>query len=55
LLFLSGKPLHEPIAWGGPIVMNTQKQLDHAFQELETGTFIKQSKTVKPSTEFYTQ
>ena len=55
LLFISGKPLHEPIAWGGPIVMNTQKQLDHAFQELDTGTFIKQSNTVKPSTEFYTQ
>jgi len=55
LLYISGKPLHEPIAWGGPIVMNTQKQLDHAFQELEKGTFIKQSKTVKPSTEFYTQ
>jgi len=55
LLFISGKPLHEPIAWGGPIVMNTQKQLDHAVQELESGTFTKQSKTVKPSTEFYTQ
>jgi len=53
LLFISGKPLHEPIAWGGPIVMNTQQQLDEAFQELDTGTFIKQSRSVKPSTEFY--
>ncbi len=53
LLFISGKPLHEPIAWGGPIVMNTQKQLDEAFQELETGTFITQNKSMKPLTEFY--
>ena len=54
LLFISGKPLHEPIAWGGPIVMNTQQQLDEAFQELDTGTFIKQSRSVKPSTDYYT-
>ena len=53
LLFISGKPLHEHIAWGGPIVMNTQKELNKAFQELETGTFIRQSEPVKPSTEFY--
>lgn len=53
LLFISGKPLHEPIAWGGPIVMNTQKQLDKAFQELEIGTFIKQEKSVKSSIDFY--
>ncbi len=54
LLFISGKPLHEPIAWGGPIVMNTQQELDEAFSELDTGTFIKQNKSVKPSTKFYT-
>lgn len=43
LLFLlfSGKPLHEPITWGGPIVMNTAKELSHAFKEIEAGTFIK--------------
>jgi len=35
-------------------VMNTQQQLDDAFQELDTGTFIKQSRSVKPSTEYYT-
>ncbi|NLE02114.1 MAG: pirin family protein [Fibrobacter sp.] len=40
-LLLSGKPLKEPIAWGGPIVMNTQKELDLAFEELENNTFIK--------------
>jgi redox-sensitive bicupin YhaK (pirin superfamily) len=33
--------LHEPIAWGGPIVMNTQEELRHAFDEIEDGTFLK--------------
>jgi quercetin 2,3-dioxygenase len=41
LLLISGKPLHEPIAWGGPIVMNTQEELDLAFEEYRAGTFIK--------------
>lgn len=40
-LFLSGKPLHEPIAWRGPIVMNTREELDKAFNELQENTFIK--------------
>lgn len=40
-LLLSGRPLHESIAWGGPIVMNTQEELDLAFNELEMGTFLK--------------
>jgi len=40
-VFFSAKPLHEPIAWGGPIVMNTQEELRHAFAELQNGTFIK--------------
>lgn len=31
----------EPVAWGGPIVMNTQEELDTAFRELNEGTFIK--------------
>lgn len=34
-------PLGEPVAWGGPIVMNTQAELETAFEELEAGTFIK--------------
>lgn len=38
---LAGKPLKEPIAWGGPIVMNTREELDIAFQELRDKTFIK--------------
>jgi len=40
-LLLSAKPLGEPIAWGGPIVMNTREELDTAFRELNEGTFIK--------------
>ncbi len=40
-LLVSGKPLEEPVAWYGPIVMNTQQQLREAVDELENGTFIK--------------
>lgn len=39
-LLVSGKPLHEPVAWYGPIVMNTQEQLRQAFEELQQGTFL---------------
>ena len=39
-LLVSGKPLEEPVAWYGPIVMNTQEQLRQAFEELERGTFL---------------
>lgn len=42
-LLFSGKPLHEPIAWGGPIVMNTQEELDQAFLDYRNNTFIKKS------------
>jgi len=40
-LLVSGRPLQEPVAWYGPIVMNTQKELQLAFEELERGTFLK--------------
>ncbi|QJW47979.1 pirin family protein [bacterium BFN5] len=40
-LLFAGQPLHEPIAWGGPIVMNTREELHAAFQEIDKGTFIK--------------
>ena len=40
-IFVTGKQLNEPIAWGGPIVMNTEKELEIAFKELDEGTFIK--------------
>jgi len=40
-LLVSGKPLEEPVAWYGPIVMNTQQQLQQAFAELREGTFLR--------------
>jgi len=40
-LLVSGKPLQEPVAWYGPIVMNTQAQLREAYLELQKGTFLK--------------
>ena len=39
-LLVSGKPLEEPVAWYGPIVMNTQEQLRQAFEELREGRFL---------------
>lgn len=40
-LLVSGRPLRESVAWYGPIVMNTERELRQAFEELEKGTFIK--------------
>jgi quercetin 2,3-dioxygenase len=40
-LLVSGKPLNEPIAWWGPIVMNTEQELQQAFAEYNNGTFLK--------------
>jgi len=40
-LLVSGKPLHEPIAWWGPIVMNNRKEIEEAVEEFQNGTFIK--------------
>jgi redox-sensitive bicupin YhaK (pirin superfamily) len=40
-LLVSGKPLKEPVAWYGPIVMNTQEEIRQAMSELHTGAFIK--------------
>jgi len=40
-LLVSGRPLEEPVAWQGPIVMNTREELRRAYAELQDGTFIK--------------
>ncbi len=42
-LLISGKPLREPVAWHGPIVMNTRAELKQAIDDLSAGTFIKES------------
>jgi redox-sensitive bicupin YhaK (pirin superfamily) len=47
-LYVSGEPLNEPVAWRGPIVMNTEEELDRAFEELEAGTFIKTKNSLNP-------
>ena len=39
-LLISGQPLREPVAWYGPVVMNTREELRHAFEQLEKGTFL---------------
>jgi len=40
-LLVSGRPIEEPVAWQGPIVMNTDAELRRAYAELHDGTFIK--------------
>jgi redox-sensitive bicupin YhaK (pirin superfamily) len=43
-LLIAARPLKEPVAWGGPIVMNTDDELNEAFRELNENTFIKHKK-----------
>lgn len=43
-LLISGKPIGEPVAWYGPIVMNTQQELEIAFEEYRKGAFVKHQK-----------
>jgi redox-sensitive bicupin YhaK (pirin superfamily) len=43
-ILVSGKPIGEPVAWQGPMVMNTQEELRIAFEEYQNGTFIKHAK-----------
>ncbi|MCI4339543.1 MAG: pirin family protein [Thermoplasmata archaeon] len=45
-LLVSGRPLHEPVAWYGPIVMNTQSELRSAVRELQSGEFIKHQRPI---------
>ncbi|MCU0799779.1 MAG: pirin family protein [Candidatus Thermoplasmatota archaeon] len=46
-LYASGRPIKEPVAWYGPIVMNTQKELEQAFDEYRKGTFIKKGNDIR--------
>jgi redox-sensitive bicupin YhaK (pirin superfamily) len=48
-LLVSGKPLQEPVAWYGPIVMNTQAELKRALAELQDGTFLKHQSGTQPA------
>lgn len=45
-LFISGKPLRQPIAWRGPIVMNNKEELDLAFRQYQEGTFLQHPSSV---------
>ena len=47
-ILATAPPLGEPVAWGGPIVMNTREELHQAFEELDNGTFIKHQPSGKP-------
>jgi redox-sensitive bicupin YhaK (pirin superfamily) len=40
-LLVGGRPIHEPVAWRGPVVMNTDAELREAFRELDQGTFVR--------------
>lgn len=46
-LLVSGKPLHEPVAWWGPIVMNNRRELEVAIEEFQEGTFVKHRAAVR--------
>ena len=47
VLFISSLSLGEPVAWGGPIVMNTEEELEAAFEDLKNGTFLQKGISYK--------
>ena len=50
-LFLAGAPLGEPVAMGGPIVMNTQQEINDAYRQLQSGTFLKRQVVLREHAE----
>ncbi len=52
-LLISGEPIGEPVAWLGPIVMNTQEELRTAFRELDEGTFLRNPKVARKPPELH--
>ncbi len=54
-IIFAGKPLSEPVAWRGPIVMNTEDELDTAFSQLRDGTFIKKTQSEVKANIYYTK
>ncbi len=46
-LLISGAPIKEPVAWHGPIVMNTHEELVQAVRDLQNGTFIKDNAIIR--------
>lgn len=46
-LLVSGRPIREPVAWWGPIVMNNRKELEVAIEEFQSGTFIKHTRPAR--------
>ena len=47
-MVMQSRALHEPVVWGGPIVMNTKQELQQAFEELQNNTFIKEKLDFDP-------
>ena len=48
-LLVSGKPIREPVAWAGPIVMNTEAEVRQAFAEYQNGTFLNHRSAGSPA------
>ena len=48
ILVMQSRALHEPVVWGGPIVMNIKQELQQAFEELQNNTFIKEKLDFDP-------